>query len=183
MTEERFLQICELSLTKKYDSTDKINYVGNKRVYQYRYKNDLDLLVDGLNFDGNEIYDQRYGIFHICCLIHFNIFTKKQWHKLLPYIFFEEFNCEYDELVQELTPMLDKISRWKKDLHLEFWQGIFSFGNHWCVKDKSIEESINSPENGELYCNTLLEIYPILKKFIDKHSNIPVHSTLMHRLS
>ena len=68
----------------------------------------------------------------------------------------------------------------EKRYFLEFWQGVFSFDNHWCTKGKSIIESINSPQNGEFYCNTLLEIYPILKEFLNKHPY--ARFTLMKRL-
>ena len=77
----------------------------------------------------------------------------------------------FDKLVEKVLTLFNRIPQYWGDLHLEIWQGIFSFGTHLWVKDKSPKESINKPENGELYCNTLLEIYPIFKEFIDEWGN------------
>ena len=188
MKYERFLEIKATVNKYKYDSIDKRNYLGNKEVYQSRYdsKNEIDMthfrwLIEDLNYEGNGIYTQEQGIKNICCLIHFNIFTEEQWKELLPYIFFEDFNKDYDELEKIVLPLFGKLYKWHRNISLEFWQGIFSFGSHQRTKGKTLEECINFPENGELYCNTLLEIYPILKEFINKYPY--AQSTLMQRLS
>jgi hypothetical protein len=80
-----------------------------------------------------------------------------------------------------IIPLFGKLYKWRKDINLEFWQGIFSFNTHWVVQGLSPEESINKKKNGKVYCDTLLEIYPILKEFLEKHPGS--HYTLMKRLS
>lgn len=79
-----------------------------------------------------------------------------------------EFEKEFHEMAEKVYPLFDKIAPFWNDLHLECWQGIFSFGTHWRCKGLPIEKQINSPENGKLYCNTLLEIYPVFKEFVTK---------------
>ena len=123
MEYKRFLEIKELANKCKYGSIDKFNYLGNKEVYQFRYnsinKSNTSYfrwLIDDLNYDGNEIYTQKQGIRNLCCLIHFNIFTEEQWKNLLPNIFFEDFNKEYDKLEKLVLPLFGKLYKWRKDI-------------------------------------------------------------------
>ena len=125
-------------------------------------------VIDDLNYMGNEVHSNRSGDAYLRKLYTSNVFTDKEWDVLLPGIFYRDYNKDFDQLAKKVIPLFNRIREFWGDLHLEIWQGIFSFGTHWCTEGKSPKESINSPENGKLYCDTLLEIYPIFKKFIDK---------------
>lgn len=177
-------------VSKKYNfsATDEFNYAGNKRVYQHRfsckdngvYGHYTDLLHD-LNYDYNEAFEDDYGDFNLAALYHYNIFTEEQWNELLPHIYYRDFNKDFDKLVKKVLPMFRKIEKYYDDIHLEFWQGIFSFGTHWVTKGKDLRAQINSKENGKLYCDTLIEIYPHIKEFLDKWKG--GHYTLMERFT
>lgn len=187
MTYERFLEIKEQFKDIYLDEIDIENCEGNIRCFRYRFesrKTDKDYgwrwLIDDFNADGNAIFNNREGIENIICFVRCNVFNEEEWKEILPHIFFEEFNEDFEVLMDSLEPLLGKIYRWRDDLHLEFWQGIFSFDSHWRVKGLTPRESINSPYNGEKYCNTLIEMYPILKSFLEKHPY--AHYTLMDRI-
>lgn len=186
MTYERFLEIKEQYKDLEIKNVNISNLLFNRDVDRYRYenKNNTDYpfwkyLVRDFNFFGNDIYTQEKGIYNIIAYIKCNIFNEEEWKELLPYIYFEEFNKAYEELLDELAPFLGKIYRWRKDLYLEFWQGIFS--NHWAIKGKTLEQSINNKKNGEKYNSILLDMYPIIKKFLEKYKDS--HYTLMTRLT
>ena len=188
MTYERFLEIKEQFKDIYLDEIDIENCEWNIECFRLRFeskgtdKNYLwEYLINDFNGEGNEIFKNQEGIENIICFVRCNVFNEEEWREILPHIFFEEFNKDYEELMDSIEPLLGKIYRWREDLHLEFWQGIFSFGSHWCVEGLSPKESINSPENGEKYCNTLLEMYPLLKSFLKKHPY--AHSTLMDRIA
>lgn len=187
MTYERFLQIKEEYKDINLDKTRLWNISSNARCYRSRFSTKgtddehwFECLIDKFNADGNEYITNERGIQHIIGVVRCNIFNDDEWKEILPYICFEEFNKDYDELLDRLAPFLGKIFRWRKCLNLEFWQGIFSFGEHWAVEGKTPEESINYKENGEVYCNTLLEMYPIIKDFMSKYPD--ARHTLQTRL-
>lgn len=193
MTYNRFLEIKEQYKDYEFKEssfkTELFNIYHNIKCYRNRLNpKDIEnkeyyfkLLIDDFNYSGNAIFTQIDGIRNIICFIKNNVFTEDEWKQILPHIFFEDFNYDYDKLEQKLLPILGKLYKWRKDIYLEFWQGIFSFNTHWSVKNLTPKESINSPQNGELYCNTLLEIYPILADFMNKHPY--AQYTLLNRLS
>lgn len=187
MTYDRFLEIKEQYKDIDIDDVLIWNCKNNIGCYRHRFASketnvkQWEYLIDDFNSQGNEIYTNEEGVRNIICFVRCNVFDEEQWKDILPHIYFEEFNKDYEELVDTLEPLLGKIYRWREDLYLEFWQGIFSFGSHWSTQGKSIEQSIDSPENGEKYCNALLEMYPILKDFISKYPY--AHSTLQERLA
>lgn len=189
MTYNRFLEIKEQYKDIYISDIQMFNCSLNKDVYHNRFSakgTDEDsyfrYLIHDLNFDGNCIYLDKDGIRNIITFVRCEVFNDEEWKVILPHIFFEEFNREYDKLVLELAPMLGKIYRWKNDLHLDFWQGIFSFGSHWRTKGATLRQSINSPKNGELYCDTLIEMYPIIESFLQNRGCDTLY-TLLHRLS
>lgn len=138
---------------------------------RFHDKNYYNLLLDDLNYNGNSVFTNKEGDSNLRKLYTSSVFTKEEWNTLLPHIFYRDFNSDFDKLSKKVIPLFNRISNYWDDLHLEFWQGIFNFETHWCTKGKSPRDFINSPENGKLYCNTLLEIYPLFKKFIDKWDN------------
>lgn len=122
-----------------------------------------------LNWNGNCIKTNEEGDSYIAGLYYTCLYPEELWDKLLPTIYYREFNKDFDDFVKQVLPLFRKISKYYKDIDLEFWQGVFSFGESWVVEGKSLEKSINSKKNGKLYCSTLLEIYPYIKEFLDKH--------------
>lgn len=175
MEKELFNQI----VSKKYsfNQIDESNYLGNKEVYQCRFASKdskepyYRWLVEGLNYKGNSVYTNEEGDRNLAALYHYGIFTEEQWNDLIPQIFYRDFNKDFDELVNKVVPLFKPIKKFYNDLHLEFWQGIFSFGTHWAVANKELKNQINSKRNGKLYCDTLLSIYPYFKEFLDKWPN------------
>lgn len=162
MTREEFDKIVEIpskSLWSDY----------NIKVERYRFnsKEFHDLVIRDLNY-GSSIFTNEKGDTNLQRMYTSKIFTEEEWDSLLPHIFYRDFNKAFDELAAKVIPLFNRIPQYWNDLHLEFWQGIFSFGTHWRTKGLSLRESINKPENGELYCNTLLEIYPIFEEFVIK---------------
>lgn len=145
----------------------------NIKVYKdwFANKKQFSNLVHDLNYYCNQVLLNQNGDTNLRKFYSNKVFTEEEWDILLPYIFYRDFNKAFDKLVDKVLPLFNRIPQYWNDLHLEIWQGIFSFGTHWRTKDKSPKESINKPENGELYCNTLLEIYPIFKEFIDEWDN------------
>lgn len=190
MTYERFLEIREQNKDIYISDIQMYNCSFNKKVYRCRFSTKgteeeepyFRYLIHNFNFDGNCIYLDKDGIRNIMTFVRCEVFSDEEWKVILPHIFFEEFNREYDKLAMELAPMLGKIYRWKEDLHLEFWQGIFSFGSHWRTKGMTLRQSINSPKNGDLYCDTLIEMHPIIEKFLQKRDYDALF-TLRRRLS
>lgn len=163
MNIEEFNEIIKISPTSLMSK-------HNITVQQYRFnsKEHRDLVIWDLNCIGNQVFTNKEGDENLRSFYSSKVFTEEEWDTLLPHIFYRDFNRAFDELAKKVIPLFNRIPEYWDDLHLEFWQGIFSFGTHWCTKDKSLKETINTPENGKLYCNTLLEIYPIFKEFIDK---------------
>lgn len=180
MTRELFNQI--ISQPFDWDYIDELNYLDNKEVYQYRIaakgtdKPYYRWLIAGFNYDSGSVYTNDKGDRNLAAYYHYGIFTEEQWEDIIPQIFYRDFNEDFDKLTKKVLPLFRKIQPFYNDLHLEIWQGIFSFGNHWAVSGKEPKDSINSPKNGKVYCNTLLEIYPYFKEFLEKWPN--GHNTL-----
>ena len=71
--------------------------------------------------------------------LEYDVFTQETWDKLVPYLEkYLQFNIDYVELISKMRPLLKEIydkygnlSRVDDRMHLEFWQGAFSFGGHW----------------------------------------------------
>lgn len=173
MTQEEFNEI--ISKQYNFTKTDELNYLGNKECYQARFnsKNNennhyYEWLIQDLNFSGNAVYTNKQGDRNLAALYYFNIFTKEQWEDLIPQIEYREFNKDFDELTEKVVPLFRHIKEFYDDLHLEIWQGIFSYKSHWATANKKPEDQINSKKNGKLYCDTLLQIYPYFKEFLDK---------------
>lgn len=187
MTYEHFLEIKEQYKDLNIHGSPNLCYDLNRNCFLYQFnskgaeKDYFKQLINTFNYNGNSIRENLEGYYIIIQFIKHSIFTEEQWKVIVPYINFEEFNADYLKLEEKVLPLFGKLYKWRKDLHLEFWQGIFSFGTHWIVKGLSPKESINSKKNGEQYCNILLEIYPILKEFLEEHPSS--HYTLMQRLS
>lgn len=172
MTREEFNEI--VSKKYRFSKIDEANYAGNKDVYQRRFKSKgtdepyYRWIIEDLNQNGNSVFTNAQGDRNLNALYYFNIFTEEQWDELIPQIYYRDFNKDFDKLVEIVVPLFQPISKFYDDLHLEFWQGIFSFDTHWAVSGKPVEEQINSKENGKLYCDTLLQIYPYFKEFLEK---------------
>lgn len=170
MTQEEFNKIVK---TPSKSLLDKFNI----EIIQHRFasKEYHNWVLHDLNYFGNSILSNKAGDAYLRKLYTSKVFTEEEWNILLPHIFYRDYNKAFNKLAKKVIPLFNRIREFWGDLHLEIWQGIFSFGSHWCTEGKSPEESINKPENGKLYCDTLLEIYPIFKEFIDKWGN---HYTL-----
>lgn len=166
MTREEFNNIIKTPSKEKISKYNITAYRG-----KFNNKEQFGEIVWYLNHWGNGVFSNEDGDTNLRKYYSNKVFTEEEWDILLPYIFYRDFNKAFDKLVEKVLPLFKRIPQYWDDLHLEIWQGIFSFGTHWWVKDKSPKESINKPENGELYCNILLEIYPIFKEFIDKWGN------------
>lgn len=166
MTTEEFNNIIKTSSKEKISKYNIAVYRG-----KFNNKRQFDEIIWDLNYCDNQVFSNEDGDTNLRKFYSSKVFTEKEWNILLPYIFYRDFNKAFDKLVEKVLPLFNRIPQYWGDLHLEIWQGIFSFGTHWCTKDKSPRESINKPENGELYCNTLLEIYPIFKEFINEWGN------------
>lgn len=166
MTKEEFNEIVKIP-SKSLWSSHSINVER----YRFNSKEFHNWVIEDLNYNGNDIFTNEEGDINLQEMYTSKVFTEKEWDSLLSHIFYRDFNKAFDKLVEKVLPLFNRIPQYWSDLHLEIWQGIFSFGTHWWVKDKSPKESINKPENGKLYCNTLLEIYPIFKEFIDEWGN------------
>lgn len=163
MSIEEFNEIIKIpstSLMSKYNIEIERSRFSNKEYY--------DWVIQDLNYNDNAIFTNEEGDANLQKMYTSKVFTEKEWDSLLPHIFYRDFNKDFDKLAKKVIPLFNRIPQYWNDLHLEFWQGIFSFNTHWSTKDKSLKESINKPDNGKLYCDTLLEIYPIFKEFIDK---------------
>ena len=155
----------------KTPSKEKISEY-NITAYRGKFnKRQFDEIIWDLNYWGNQVFSNEDGDTNLRKFYSNKVFTEEEWNTLLPYIFYRDFNKAFDKLVKKVLPLFNRIPQYWEDLHLEIWQGIFSFGTHWCTEGLSLRESINKPENGELYCNTILEIYPIFKEFIDEWGN------------
>ena len=170
MIKEEFDDIINTPSKEKISKYNITAYRG-----KFNNKEQFGEIVWYLNHWGNQVFSNEDGDTNLRKFYSSRVFTEEEWDILLPYIFYKDFNRAFDELAKKVIPLFNRIPEYWDDIHLEIWQGIFSFGSHWRTKDKSPRESINKPENGELYCNTLLEIYPIFKDFIDKWGN---HYTL-----
>ncbi|CCZ13763.1 unknown [Prevotella sp. CAG:1092] len=66
---------------------------------------------------------------------------------------------------------------------LNVGKGYLALADMSVQKNKSPKESINAQENGKLYCDTLLDIYPIFKEFIDKWDNFIDCQCIFYRFS
>lgn len=166
MNKEEFneiIKIPSISLMSKHNIEIERSRFSSKEHY--------DWVIQDLNYNGNAVFTNREGDANLQKMYTSKVFTEKEWNSLLPHIFYRDFNKAFNKLTEKVIPLFNHIPQYWNDLHLEFWQGIFSFDTHWCTKDKSLKESINKPENGKLYCDTLLEIYPIFKEFIDEWGN------------
>ena len=206
MTEETFLKLKEEN--KNYVFTNPYGWSYCEYIDHYRkcFNKDIETLVHELNFKGGVVVTDRDGIDLINTLIYLDVFSDEEWKEILQCIFFDTFNRDFEVLAKTVGPLFGKIYQYKKDFHLEFWQGIFS--DHWRIHPRKnpmvqyqlqtgkltneevekmfpevlpLEERINSKENGKLYCDTLLEIYPHIEKFINEHKF--ARYTLMDRLS
>ena len=166
MTKKEFNEIIKTPLKEKISEYNITAYRG-----KFNNTEQFDEIIWDLNYCDNQVFSNECGDTNLREFYSSKVFTEKEWDILLPYIFYRDFNKAFDKLVEKVLPLFNRIPQYWGDLHLEIWQGIFSFGTHWWVKDKSPKESINKPENGELYCTTLLEIYPIFKEFIDEWGN------------
>lgn len=163
MTKEEFNEIVKIpSKSLLGSSSIKIER------YRFNSKEFHNWVIQDLNYKGNSIFTNEEGDINLQEMYTSKVFTKKEWDSLLPHIFYRDFNKDFDKLVEKVLPLFNRIPQYWNDLHLEIWQGIFSFGTHWRTDGLSLRESINKPENGELYCNTLLEIYPIFEEFVIK---------------
>mgnify|MGYP003317361422 CR=1 FL=1 len=58
---------------------------------------------------------------------------------------------------------------------------ILIFQSFFEIKEINLEQSINNEKNGEKYNSILLDMYPIIKKFLEKYKDS--HYTLMTRLT
>lgn len=166
MTKEEFNEITKIPSKSLWS-----NHSINVERYRFNSKEFHDWVIQDLNYDGNDIFTNEKGDANLQEMYTSKVFTEEEWDSLLPHIFYRNFNKDFDKLVKKVLPLFNRIPEYWNDLHLEFWQGIFNFGTHWRTEELSLRESINKPENGELYCNTLLEIYPIFEEFIDKWGN------------
>lgn len=164
MTSDEFNKI--VKIPSKYPLTKSmVNLV------RYRFKNrktDPEWLISDLNYNGNDVFTNEEGDANLQQLYTSKVFTKEEWESLLPDIFYRDFNRDFKVLANKVLPLFNHISEYWDDIYLEIWQGIFSFGTHQRTLGKSPEESINKPENGKLYCDTLLKIYPIFEEFVEK---------------
>ena len=163
MTKEEFNEIVKIPSKSLWGS-----HSINVERYRFNSKEFHNWVIRDLNYKGNGIFTNEEGDINLQEMYTSKVFTEKEWDSLLPHIFYRDFNKDFDKLVEKVLPLFNRIPQYWNDLHLEIWQGIFSFGTHWRTEGLSLRESINKPENGELYCNTLLEIYPIFEEFIIK---------------
>jgi hypothetical protein len=128
------------------------------------------------------MFKNEDGDKHLALLYQTKALTEEEWNDILPEIYYREFNEDFEKLRDIVDPLFGKIFRYHKDLYLEIWQGIFSNGamNVELNDDGEtyviqrylkgyLKDWINRPENGELYCKTLLEIYPYLREFLKKY--------------
>lgn len=206
MTEEKFFKLKKESENCPYISKNAwspYDYWCNYRKY---FDRGVKEIVREFNFKGGIVFTDSEGIDLIKTLIYLDVFSDEEWKKILPCIFFDTFNRDFEVLVKTVGPLFGKIYQYKKDFKLEFWQGIFS--DHWRIHPREnpmvqyqlqtgkltikevekmfpevlpVEERINSKENGKLYCDTLLEIYPHIEEFINKYGF--ARYTLMDRLN
>lgn len=205
MTEEKFFKLKKEIKDYVYvrkNAWSPYDYWCNYRKY---FDRGVEEIVREFNFKGGIVFTDSEGIDLINTLIYFDVFSDEEWKEILPCIFFDTFNRDFDVLMETVGPLFGKIYKYKKDFHLEFWQGIFS--DHWRIHPREnpmvqyqlqtgkltneevekmfpevlpLEERINSKENGKLYCDTLLEIYPHIEEFINEHGF--ARYTLMDRL-
>lgn len=178
------MSIEEFNEIVKVPSTEVIGK-HNKKVYKnwFNSKKQFHNLVFELNYRYDDIFTNKDGDANLRKFYSSKIFTQEEWHTLLPYIWYRDINKDFDKLSKKVIPLFNRIVKYWNDLHLECWQGIFSFGRHECTKNKSPKESINAKENGKLYCDTLLDIYPIFKEFIDKWDKFIDCQCIFYRFS
>ena len=142
MTKEEFNNIVKTpskSLLDEYSIEVERNRFASKKWREW--------VIHDLNYMGNAVHSNRSGDAYLRKLYTSNVFTDKEWDVLLPDIFYRDYNKDFDQLAEKVIPLFNRIREFWSDLHLEIWQGIFSFGTHWCTEGKSPKESINSPEN------------------------------------
>ena len=163
MTKEEFNEIVKIPSESLWGS-----HSINVERYRFNSKEFHNWVIRDLNYKFDSIFTNEEGDINLQEMYTSKVFTEKEWDSLLPHIFYRDFNKDFDKLVEKVLPLFNRIPQYWNDLPLEIWQGIFSFGTHWRTEGLSLRESINKPENGELYCNTLLEIYPIFEEFIIK---------------
>ena len=121
----------------KTPSKEKISEY-NITAYRGKFnKRQFDEIIWDLNYWGNQVFSNEDGDTNLRKFYSNKVFTEEECNTLLPYIFYRDFNKAFDKLVEKVLPLFNRIPQYWGDLHLEIWQGIFSFGTHWWVKDKS----------------------------------------------
>ena len=132
MTKEEFNEIIKIPSKEKISKYNITAYRG-----KFNNKEQFDGIVQYLNRCGNQVFSNEDGDTNLRKFYSNKVFTEEEWDILLPYIFYRDFNKAFDKLVEKVLPLFNRIPQYWGDLHLEIWQGIFSFGTHWWVKDKS----------------------------------------------
>lgn len=165
MTKELFEK---LKKEAQYEGKLKLSDLGehNINVLKHRIANDFRLAIDEFNFYGNSYKNNKQAKQYIVHLLRCNALTEDEWNKLLPHIKVFDFNNEYDEAMEKLTPLITRLVKnyWFKDLRLEFWQGGLSGDSHWC----NPENKVNRRENGEEYIKIIQDMYKILEPMYKK---------------
>lgn len=181
MTREEFDKIVSIKIEP--NRVEKNNYNPDTNNYGRFYRIwDRDWFIFNLNHEGNSVFTNEEGDRHLQLLYQVNkTLTEEDWDTLLPDIYYREFNKSFDVLCEQTFPLFNRIKDFWSDLHLEIWQGIFSFGQNIRPLREALYKmfggtppndgllgTINCDWNGKLYCDTLMEIYPYFKDFNDK---------------
>ena len=141
-----------------------------KEIYRNWFDKRLDYLISIINCDGNYINTDREGNNILRKIYYTGEFSGKEFDIILPHIYYNDFNKDFEKVAKKVFPLFDKIKPYWKDIPLEINQGIFSFGTMPRItRCETLWDLINKPENGKLYCDTLLKIYPMFKDLVDKY--------------
>ena len=164
MTREEFEKIIKIQ-PKNID-------LSKKEIYRNWFDKRINYLIYIINCDGNYINTNKQGNNILRKIYYTKELSDKEFDIILPQIYYNEFNKDFKKLAKKVLPLFDKIKPYWLDIPLEINQGIFSFGAiPRLTRCETMRDLINKPENGELYCDTLLKIYPIFKTLLDKYDN------------
>ena len=145
------------------NQTTRFNYSDhNMSIDLKRYTEDPQHWVEmEVDRRGNDYGSPTWVLTHLCAMHYFGQFDDEQWLDILSRVRAFKFWKDLYEIEDQIGEIFGKVYKYRRDFHLEFWQGALADLNSELTREQVIRR-VNSPENGDQYCEAMWELWQML---------------------